>query len=238
MPVEPAIILQDVTMSFGTGVARVDALRDVDLELPPGEFVVLLGPSGSGKTTLLDLVGALETPTSGSVEAFGQRLDDLDEAGRTEYRLRTIGFVFQFFNLIPTLTAAENVALLAELTGPDVEARTRDVLSQVGLEDRMDHFPAQLSGGEQQRVAIARGLVKSPRLMLCDEPTGSLDVETGTQVLSVLRKIADGHDRTVLVVTHNAVIANMADRVVHLRDGHVTEVRHNVSPVGSEALQW
>ena len=238
MSQDVAVFLQNVTKSFGTGAAKVEALRDVTLELPAGEFVVLLGPSGSGKTTLLDLVGALETPTSGSVRAFGQRLTDLDERGRTAYRLTTIGFVFQFFNLIPTLTAAENVAMLAELTGPDVEARTRQVLSQVGLGDRLDHFPAQLSGGEQQRVAIARGLVKSPRLLLCDEPTGALDVETGIKVLEVLRRLADGHDRTVLVVTHNAVIADMADRVVHLRDGQVTDVRHNASPVAAEALRW
>ncbi len=235
---EQSISLRGVTKIYGEGDTAVEALSDITLDIPAGEFVVLLGPSGSGKTTLLNLIGALEAPSSGSLEVFGQQLADLDEDTRTAYRLNTIGFVFQFYNLVPTLTAAENVALLAELTGPDVEERTHDVLDRVGLGKRIDHFPAQLSGGEQQRVAIARGLVKGPELLLCDEPTGSLDVETGKQVLGVLHDIAEETGRTVLIVTHNAVIARMADRVIRLRDGRVIEVTHNDAPVSAEDLEW
>ena len=238
MTENPAIALRDVSKIYGAGDARVEALSGVTLDVPPGEFVVLLGPSGSGKTTLLNLIGALEVPTTGSLEVFGRQLGDLDEDARTEYRLNAVGFVFQFYNLVPTLTAAENVALLAELTGPDVDERTEKVLRRVGLGERMDHFPAQLSGGEQQRVAIARGLVKSPQLLLCDEPTGSLDVETGKQVLRVLREVAGPDGRTVLAVTHNAVIARMADRVVRLRDGHIIGVERNETPVDAGALEW
>ncbi len=235
---QSAVRATGLTKTYGTGHAAVTALDGVDFEIPSGEFVVLLGPSGSGKTTLLNLVGALEPPTAGSLEVFGTRLDDLDEKQRTAYRLDTAGFVFQFYNLVPTLTARENVALMAELTGEDPEGRTLDVLERVGLADRMDHFPAQLSGGEQQRVAIARGIVKNPKLLLCDEPSGALDVETGKQVLGVLRKLANGDDQTVLVVTHNAVIAKMADRVIRLRDGRIIDVETDGVQIDAEELDW
>ena len=172
----PAVKATDLTKTYGEGETEVRALREVSLEIPKGELAVLLGPSGSGKTTLLNQIGALEEPTSGTVEADGVTLGDLDDRGRTAYRLNSIGFVFQFYNLVPTLTAKENVALIAELASSDGLRRTEEVLERVGLADRMDHFPGQLSGGEQQRVSIARGLVKDPPLMLCDEPTGSLDV--------------------------------------------------------------
>ena len=181
-----AVRAQGLTKVYGEGPAAVHALKGVDLEVPRGEFVVLLGPSGSGKTTLLNLIGALESPTSGFLEVFGRPLADLDEPGRTAYRRDTVGFVFQFFNLVPTLTAEENVALLAEVTGGRAEERAERVLTRVGLGDRLGHFPGQLSGGEQQRVALARGLVKDPPLLLCDEPTGALDIETGKQVLHQL----------------------------------------------------
>jgi len=216
----------------------VHALKGVDLEVPRGEFVVLLGPSGSGKTTLLNLIGALESPTSGSLEVFGRPLVDLDERARTAYRRDTVGFVFQFFNLVPTLNAEENVALLAEVTGDGAEERAERVLTRVGLADRLGHFPGQLSGGEQQRVALARGLVKDPPLLLCDEPTGALDVETGKQVLGALRDVAGQDDRTVLVVTHNAIIGRMADRVVRLRDGEIVGVDLNPEPSSPEDLVW
>ncbi len=234
----PAVEAVGLQMTYGTGSTQVRALADATFAIHPGQFVVLLGPSGSGKTTLLDLVGALETPTGGTISVFGHDLAGLDEDDRTSYRLHTIGFVFQFFNLVPTLTARENVELLAELTGSDARERTEQVLTQVGLGDRMDHFPAQLSGGEQQRVSVARGLVKKAPLILCDEPTGALDIETGTRVLRVLRDIADAGDRTVLAVTHNAVIANMADRVLHLRDGRIVSDEPNVSRVEPEDLVW
>ena len=178
-----AVRATGLTKTYGEGETEVHALRDVTFEIPRGEFVVLQGASGSGKTTLLNQIGALEAPTSGDVESNGFNLNGLDDKGRTEYRLKSVGFVFQFYNLVPSLTAYENVALIAELTGGEVHERTADVLASVGLGDRMDHFPGQLSGGEQQRVSIARGLVKDPPLMLCDEPTGALDTETGTQVL-------------------------------------------------------
>lgn len=235
---EFAVRGHDLSKVYGTGHSEVRALDDVSLEIPLGEFVVMLGPSGSGKTTLLNLIGALEPPTSGSLEVFGRQLADLDEAERTAYRLDSVGFVFQMFNLVPTLTARENVKLLAELTGPDSGSRTDEVLSRIGLAQRADHFPAQLSGGEQQRVAIARGLVKHPRLLLCDEPTGALDIETGKHILEVLRDLADGVDRTVLCVTHNAAIARMADRVIRLRDGRITEVTVNDSPVSADEVEW
>ena len=233
-----AVRARGLTKVYGEGPAAVHALKGVDLEVPRGEFVVLLGPSGSGKTTLLNLIGALESPTSGFLEVFGRPLADLDEQGRTAYRRDTVGFVFQFFNLVPTLTAEENVALLAEVTGGDAEERAKRVLTRVGLGDRLGHFPGQLSGGEQQRVALARGLVKDPPLLLCDEPTGALDIETGKQVLGALREVAGRDQRTVLVVTHNAAIGRMADRVVRLRDGEITGVEQNAAPVSPEDLEW
>jgi putative ABC transport system ATP-binding protein len=237
-PGDPAIRCVGLTKRFGEGPAAVTALDDVSLDIQRGEFVVLLGPSGSGKTTLLNLIGALEPPTSGSITVFGRELSTLDEESRTAYRLEDVGFVFQFFNLVPTLTACENVALLAELTGPRGDERAAEVLRRVGLQDRLGHFPAQLSGGEQQRVAIARGLVKEPRLLLCDEPTGALDVQTGKQVLRVLRELAQGPERTVVIVTHNAVISRIGDRVIRLRDGRIGSDETNQRPESVEALDW
>ena len=219
MNADAAVRAHQLTKTYGDGETLVHALSDVSFDIPRGEFVVLQGASGSGKTTLLNQIGALEPPTSGDVEANGFSLNGLDDDGRTEYRLKSVGFVFQFYNLVPSLTAYENVALVAELTGADVRERSEDVLVSVGLGDRMHHFPGELSGGEQQRVSIARGLVKNPPLMLCDEPTGALDTETGTQVLSLLRDVTDAGDRTIIVVTHNSQIAQIANRVIDLRDG-------------------
>jgi len=233
-----AVRASGLTKTYGDGDTAVHALRDVSFEIPRGEFVVLQGASGSGKTTLLNQIGALEPPTSGDVEANGFRLNGLDDVGRTEYRLTSVGFVFQFYNLVPSLTAYENVALIAELTGDQVRERTERALSSVGLGDRMDHFPGQLSGGEQQRVSIARGLVKDPPLMLCDEPTGALDTETGTQVLTLLREITDGGDRTIIVVTHNSEIAKIANRVIDLRDGMIIETAEVASPLHPTEVAW
>ncbi len=234
-----AIRAEGLTKVYGSGHAQVEALRGVSFEVPAGEFVVLLGPSGSGKTTLLNLIGVLESPTAGTLEAFGTPLAGMDDDARTAYRRESVGFVFQFYNLVPTLTARENVALLAELTGPDAEERTVEALTRVGLAERMDHFPSQLSGGEQQRVAMARGLVKRPKLLLCDEPTGALDVETGKQVLAVLRELSSqGAEQTVFAVTHNAVIAKMADRVIRVRDGLIVSIDANGSPLSAEELDW
>ncbi len=234
----PAVRATELTKTYGEGDTEVRALRGVTFGLPRGELAVILGPSGSGKTTLLNQIGALEQPTSGSVEAAGVDLSSLDEHQRTDYRLNSVGFVFQFFNLVPTLTAKENVALIAEMTSDEGLERTETVLDQVGLADRMDHFPAQLSGGEQQRVSIARGLVKDPPLLLCDEPTGTLDVETGIRILSLLRRVTSDGDRSVLIVTHNSVIRDMADRVLHLRDGEITSDEAVANPQEPEQLTW
>jgi putative ABC transport system ATP-binding protein len=232
------ILLEKVSKTYGEGVAAVHALREVDLEIPGGELIVILGPSGSGKTTLLNLVGAIDDPSSGSLLVGDVDLALLDADELVDYRRREVGFVFQFFNLIPTLTAAENVELVAELTRGDGAQRARTALEQVGLADRVDHFPSQLSGGEQQRVAIARALAKEPPILLCDEPTGELDYETGRHILGLLRRLNRENGQTVLLVTHNAAIGEMADRVVRLRSGEVVEDRRNESPVDAETLTW
>ncbi len=231
----PAVLLRGVGKTYGTGHARVHALREVDLEVPRGEFVVLLGPSGSGKTTLLNLIGGIEPATEG--EVAGVDISRLGEDARTAYRRDTVGFVFQFFNLVPSLTALENVRLVAELTGRGDRARAEAALAAVGLAERGGHFPAQLSGGEQQRVAIARAIAKDPALLLCDEPTGALDLETGRGVLRVLQDL-NREGRTVLVVTHNAAIAAIAHRVVRMRSGRVVEVTTNAAPVGADEVTW
>ncbi len=238
MAADVAVKAQSLTKTYGEGETEVHALTDITFEIPRGEFVVLQGASGSGKTTLLNQIGALEAPTSGDVEANGFNLNGLDDDGRTDYRLKSVGFVFQFYNLVPSLTAYENVALIAELTGGDVEDRTEDVLASVGLADRMHHFPGQMSGGEQQRVSIARGLVKNPPLMLADEPTGALDTETGIQVLDLLREITDSGDRTIIIVTHNTQISRIANRVIELRDGAVVGMEQNDSPTDPQDVAW
>ena len=233
-----AIEARGLYKTYGEGDTAVHALRDVTIEIPSGEFVVLLGASGSGKTTFLNQVGALESPTSGEISVNGHDLADLDDDGRTEYRLNSLGFIFQFYNLVPTLTALENVELIAELTGPDARSRSEEVLTRVGLGDRMDHFPGQLSGGQQQRVSIARGLVKNPPLLLADEPTGALDVDTGTQILSLLRQSVESGDRTIITVTHNTEITRIAHRVIELRDGEVVGVETNATPADPADLDW
>ena len=236
--VDTAISLRGVTRSFGEGHTRVDAVADVDLAIPTGEMVVVLGPSGSGKTTLLNLVGGIDQPTAGELHVAGQRLGGLDDHDLTAFRRDHVGFVFQFFNLVPTLTARENVSLVLELTGRGDVAEVDDLLAAVGLTDRADHFPGQLSGGEQQRVAIARALAKHPPLLLCDEPTGALDLETGRQILAVLQRLHREQGMTVLMVTHNAVLAEMADRVVRMRSGHVTSDDVVESPADADTLVW
>jgi len=232
-----SVVLDRISKTYRRGPAEVRALLDVSLRIEPGEFVVLLGPSGSGKTTLLNVLGTIEPPSSGTVTVSGVDLTGLRGADLTDYRRRQVGFVFQFFNLVPTLTAAENVEVIAELVGGDARERAVRALERVGLGERLDHFPAQLSGGEQQRVAIARALVKEPPVILTDEPTGSLDLDSGKQVLELLRGVtANGH--TVLLVTHNSAIAAIADRVVELGDGQVRADRPVASPSSVEAVTW
>ena len=233
---DPVVSLRGVRKTYGEGEVAVQALRGVDLEIRPEEFVVLLGPSGSGKTTLLNLIGGIEPASEGEIVVGGSDVSELGEEGRTRFRRQTVGFVFQFFNLIPTLTALENVELVAELSGG--AERAPEMLQRVGLGDRMDHFPAQLSGGEQQRVAVARALAGGPRLLLGDEPTGALDLETGRTVLGLLHELSHELQQTVLLVTHNAAIARMADRVLRMRDGRIAGDERNEAPLPAERLEW
>ena len=234
---EAVIRLEDVDKTFGEGDLTVHALRDASLEIARGQFVVVLGPSGSGKTTLMNLIGGIEPVTAGAISVDGEVVSGLDDAALTEYRREKVGFVFQFFNLIPTLTALENVTLVGELVGAGENDAT-DSLEEVGLADRAERFPSLLSGGEQQRVAIARALVKRPTVLLLDEPTGSLDLETGRQVLGALRSAARTFGSTVLLVTHNSAIARMADRVIHLHSGRIVEDQLQPEPADAAELQW
>jgi putative ABC transport system ATP-binding protein len=218
------------------GEVDVQALRGVDLELYAGEFVVLLGPSGSGKSTLLNILGGLDVPSTGTVYFRGQQLTEFDDVALTRYRRLHVGFVFQFYNLIPSLTAQENVALVTDIaTNP---MNTKDALAMVDLLPRKDHFPAQLSGGEQQRVAIARAIAKNPIVLLCDEPTGALDVHTGVLVLEAISRINRELGTTTAVITHNAVIADMADRVISISDGKIANVRRNATKRAARELTW
>jgi putative ABC transport system ATP-binding protein len=233
-----AVRLERVGRTYGSGPTAVEALKDVDLEIRAREFVVLLGPSGSGKTTLLNVVGGIEEPTAGRILVAGSDIASLRVKERTNYRRNQVGFVFQFFNLVPTLTALENVEIIADLAGKNSTRRSREALDMVGLSDLADRFPGQMSGGQQQRVAIARAIVKQPPLLLCDEPTGSLDLSTGRQILAVLRELARHGNHTVLLVTHNSAIAAMADRVVWLNSGTVARQQQVAAPVEARALEW
>jgi putative ABC transport system ATP-binding protein len=212
-------VARSLTKTYRMGTTDVHALRGVDLEIRAGEFIVLLGPSGSGKSTLLNILGGLDTPTTGDVRFLEHRLTGADEAELTRYRREHVGFVFQFYNLIPSLTARENVALVTDIAANPMSAR--EALEWVGLGTRLDHFPSQLSGGEQQRVAIARAVAKRPQVLLCDEPTGALDYETGKLVLEVIARINAELGTTAMVITHNAAIAGLADRVLRLGDGRI-----------------
>lgn len=235
-PENNIIILDGVTKTYQLGKVEVQALRSANLVVKRGDFAVILGPSGSGKTTLLNLIGGIDSPTTGTLMIDGMDLTRIKENGLTQYRRDKIGFVFQFFNLIPTLTARENVELAAELVKKPRDALA--VLEEVGLADKSDRFPSDLSGGEQQRVSIARALAKNPPVLLCDEPTGELDSETGKRVLSVLRRINRDEGKTVVLVTHNSAIAQMADTVVRLRSGEIYKLERNESPVAPEKVEW
>ncbi|MEW6141916.1 MAG: ABC transporter ATP-binding protein [Chloroflexota bacterium] len=231
-----SIRLVDVSRIYRMGQVQVTALDRVTLDIAAGEFIVLLGPSGSGKTTLLNLVGGLDNPTSGQVIVNGLRLDTMKERELTDYRRRQVGFIFQFFNLIPTLTARENVELAAALVHNGT--RSEELLHEVGLGERVRHFPSELSGGENQRVAIARALATDPPVLLCDEPTGSLDYQTGKRIFRLLRDLSASKHKTVIVVTHNSAIGAIAHRVIRLRDGRVTGVTRNEPPLDPEELSW
>jgi putative ABC transport system ATP-binding protein len=227
---------REITKIYRMGEVTVHALRGVDFDLETGEFVVLLGPSGSGKSTLLNILGGLDVPTSGHVVYQDHDLTEAGEAALTEYRRTHVGFVFQFYNLIPSLTARENVALVTEIAQRPMAPE--EALAMVGLEHRLDHFPAQLSGGEQQRVAIARAIAKRPDVLLCDEPTGALDITTGIVVLEALSRVNTELGTATVVITHNAAIAGMADRVVRLADGRIAGVERRPAKMPVRELQW
>ena len=227
---------QGLSKVYRMGEVEVHALRGVDLELYAGEFVVLLGASGSGKSTLLNILGGLDAPSAGTVECQGHPLTGVGDAELTRFRREHVGFVFQFYNLIPSLTARENVALVTEIAEQPMSPES--ALELVGLKDRMDHFPAQLSGGEQQRVAIARAIAKRPAVLLCDEPTGALDSRTGIVVLDALARVNRETGALTVVITHNAVIAGMADRVIHLSNGRIGSIERNRNRVPTSELVW
>jgi len=232
----PVFSARGLTKVYEMGEVTVHALRGVDFDLLAGELVVLLGPSGSGKSTLLNILGGLDRPTAGEVVYQGRSLTAADEAALTQYRRHHVGFVFQFYNLIPSLTARENVALVAEIV--EHPMRAEEALDLVGLAHRLDHFPAQLSGGEQQRVAIARAIAKRPAVLLCDEPTGALDITTGIVVLEALERVNRDLGTATVVITHNAAIAGIADRVVRLADGRVAGIDRRARRISPRELQW
>lgn len=221
---------------YQTGDVQVEALRGVDITLYEGEFVVILGPSGSGKSTLLNILGGIDAATSGKLLYDGMDLAGADERVLTRYRRHAVGFVFQFYNLMPNLTARENVKLSTDIAQDPLDVD--DVLEDVGMTDRASHFPSQLSGGQQQRIAIARAVAKNPRMLLCDEPTGALDVTTGMQVLKVLKHFNKTYQKSVAVITHNASIAGMADRVFTIRDGQIAQMQVNAHPMEPEEVAW
>jgi len=235
-PRPEVLSVRGVTKVYEMGEVRVEALRGVDLSLYEGELMVLLGPSGSGKSTLLNIIGGLDRPTAGEVRHRDTVLTRASERQLTEYRRHHVGFVFQFYNLIPSLTARENVALVTELSSDPMAPE--DALAMVGLAERMNHFAAQLSGGEQQRVAIARAIAKRPAVLLCDEPTGALDCATGIRVLQAIEYVNASLGTTTVVIKHNAPIAQMAHRVLRLADGRIVEDRANDRRVPAEALNW
>lgn len=225
-----------ITKVYGEGEAAVHALRGVDLELPAGELVVLLGASGSGKSTLLNILGGLDTATNGTAHFFDDELTGMNDRQLTLYRRHHVGFVFQFYNLMPSLTAQENVELVTEIADDPLDPE--EALALVGLDERADHFPAQLSGGEQQRVAIARALAKRPTVLFCDEPTGALDSSTGRAVLKVLQDVNENFNTTVLIITHAAATAGMADRVINFSDGAIRDVTVNKTKLSPEEIEW
>jgi putative ABC transport system ATP-binding protein len=228
--------IENLSKTYQMGEVAVKALEETNFELYDGEFVVILGPSGSGKSTLLNILGGMDLPTEGRVLVKGEEITKYNDRKLTAYRREKVGFVFQFYNLMANLTAKENVELATEMCKNAL--KINEVMIEVGLDERMNHFPSQMSGGEQQRVAIARAVAKNPLLLLCDEPTGALDFKTGLLILSLLHKINRDFHKTVVIITHNAAIGDMADRVIKMRSGRIIEIKENANPLPPERIEW
>ena len=230
------IIVKNVSKVYGENSSKVIANDNISFEISEGEFVVILGPSGAGKSTLLNIIGGMDNASEGSINVFGKEIVGLNEDQLTKYRREDIGFVFQFYNLIPNLTVLENVELAGQIVKQPKKAS--EILKLVGLENRMDNFPSQISGGEQQRVAIARAIAKNPKLLLCDEPTGALDYRTGKNILNTLKKYSVDEKKTVIIITHNSSIAEAADKVIEIYDAKVKKVIQNSSPKSIDEIEW
>ena len=233
---ETFVLIENMTKIYTVGEIEIQAAAGISMEISEGKFTVIVGPSGAGKSTVLNILGGMDTPTSGRLVVDGNVISDYDRIKLTTYRRNNIGFVFQFFNLVSNLTALENVELALQICGDPLDPK--ETLRSVGLGNRLDNFPAQLSGGEQQRVSIARAIAKNPKLLLCDEPTGALDCPTGKTVLALLRNACLEHNKTVIVVTHNMAIAQMADHVIHIRDGRVSGETYNKYPISVDEIEW
>ncbi len=233
---EDFVKLEDITKIYKMGEVEIRAADNINFSINKGEFVVIVGPSGAGKTTVLNILGGMDTATSGTLLVDGEDITAYDSKKLTGYRRDDIGFVFQFYNLVPNLTALENVELALQICKDPLDAK--EVLEEVGLGDRLDNFPAQLSGGEQQRVSIARALAKNPKLLLCDEPTGALDYNTGKAILKLLQNMCRERGMTVIVITHNQAIAPMADRLIHIKNGRVSKMEQNEHPVSIDEIEW
>ena len=228
--------LENITKIYHMGEVEIRAVDGIDFSIQKGEFVVIVGPSGAGKTTVLNILGGMDTASGGRITVDGQDITKYSERQLTAYRRNDIGFVFQFYNLIPNLTALENVEMALQICRNPLDARA--VLKEVGLEERMDNFPAQLSGGEQQRVSIARALAKNPKLLLCDEPTGALDYNTGKAILKLLQEMCREKGMTVIVITHNSALAPMADRLIKIKNGKVSSMKVNENPISIDEIEW